>query len=385
MDRISELDKDTARHWLRSWRAAAVLLVFCTIVFVLHSSRAPTTHYMICALALLGLGFLTGLNQLRYLPALLALLLLTEIWTLKITPFETVPNAEITSPPPLASQIVSQEGFEQFKHYHTGLTALTFASPYSSKLSERTAHEMQNLVASTNLLWGIPSFSAALALKSYRKPIANDVVANDISGRNDKLPHARLMDVMSIRWVTKKNPETSEYLTPYKDDEGRQLAWENTRARPLIQIYQNAQAVDGPQAAADLIERDGASTLYIEGHPPDQATNRRGGPMARVDLRKHHISAAEFELSTSASSGFWLFLADTYHPGWKATISEEATPVYPAQVLGKAVYVPPGQHNVRIYFQSDAFLVGAIISCLTLVILVLYGAFQISVKRLKSR
>ena len=258
-----------------------------------------------------------------------------------------------------------------FRHYHTGLVALGFASPYSSNLGGKTSHELQNLVGSSSLLWGIPSFTAALALKSHRKPIANAVIEEDKLGYNDHHEGDRLMDKLAVRWVSKGASKTSRHLVPVRDRENRGIGWENPAAKPVVQVYHDTRWTDSPESAARAIREQSASTLFLEGEPLAD-TGARKNAKNPVHVEALTKRAERYEFITSADAGFWLFLADTYHPGWKATVDGKDTPVYPAQVLGKAIYVPAGKHEVDIFFQSDTFRIGAAISAISLIVLVIY-------------
>jgi uncharacterized membrane protein YfhO len=69
----------------------------------------------------------------------------------------------------------------------------------------------------------------------------------------------------------------------------------------------------------------------------------------------------------------WLVLADTWYPGWKATVDGRPTKLFRANAMMRAVLVAEGNHRVEFYFSSASIRIGAIVSGLTIagVILVL--------------
>jgi len=59
------------------------------------------------------------------------------------------------------------------------------------------------------------------------------------------------------------------------------------------------------------------------------------------------------------------------YPGWIATLDGEPTPVFAAQIMGKAVWVPAGKHTVEIRFVSRSFQLGLAISVTTIAALLI--------------
>ena len=196
------------------------------------------------------------------------------------------------------------------------------------------------------------------------------------------------MDILSIKWISKSLPDatTSKHLVPIKDAGGKLVLWENPYALPMIQTYPRAQFVDNAQQALDALQADASLSLYVEADPsnfadialPNEAAD------AGTNLKTLKKTATQYRFISNSGSGFWLFLADSYYPGWQATIDDKPVEVYPAQVLGKAIFVPPGEHGIKIFFRSDSFRLGAVVSLLAGVCLLLY-ALTFAVRRYTRR
>lgn len=77
----------------------------------------------------------------------------------------------------------------------------------------------------------------------------------------------------------------------------------------------------------------------------------------------------ELTLRVSGSKGGMLVLADTYYPGWQATVNGQPAPIYRANLAFRAVPVPPGESTVGVYYDPPSFKIGAAISALSLVTL----------------
>lgn len=361
--------------------ASGLVLVFwCYVLFHYHTAEAPLANYLLWGALMLGLPVLFALRRQRLYPLFACALLLVEILVLRLAPFGTVETGLLTREPASVRYIKSQRDAASFKHFQLGLVSLTFSSANSNALEGRTRQELNNLVASTNLLWGIPSFSGALALKSSRKPMTNEVVTAEIQGSADDRPGARLMDLLSIKWVSKSIPgsSTSRHLKPVKGASGQTLVWENPHALPMIQTYPKARFVANAEEALVALQAQTSAQLYVEADPAAFASSAADATAAadkKIALQTVRASPTRYRFLANSQSGFWLYIGDTYYPGWKASIDDSPTRVYPAQVLGKALFVPAGEHRIKVYFQSDSFRLGALLSGLTVICLLLYGSW----------
>ncbi|HYP21121.1 MAG TPA: YfhO family protein, partial [Chloroflexia bacterium] len=80
----------------------------------------------------------------------------------------------------------------------------------------------------------------------------------------------------------------------------------------------------------------------------------------------------------------WLVLADPNYPGWRATVDGQDARIYTAHHLLRAVPLPPGKHTVVFSYIPTGFDISAVISALTLVVLI--GTLLLSwVRRAKHR
>ncbi|MEH6588909.1 MAG: hypothetical protein V7746_01565 [Halioglobus sp.] len=345
-------------------RSALVILAgaWTLLLIYLWVDEAPVTNYVIAAAAVALYWIFSYLKQLRWFALSLLLLLIGEIFLLKLQPFKGIDNSFLLEQPSAATHIVNTDDFEQYKHLHTGMVALVFTSPYSEKLERRTKHERNSLVASTNLLWGIPSFSGALALQQQNMPAIVKLMEDEFKGNSDHRPGLRLMDIFSIKWVSRPYANASERFTHIKNANDKTILLENPYAQPRIQTYHNIKAVEDPLEALKALTEANERTLFIQTKAiPEDAMPNQAKP-DDIDLKTMVFSDTRYELRSNSTSPYWLFLADSNYPGWHAQIDEKNTEIYSAQVLGKAILVPAGDHGIRLYFDSPTVKVGALVS-----------------------
>ena len=95
--------------------------------------------------------------------------------------------------------------------------------------------------------------------------------------------------------------------------------------------------------------------------------------VATATIRKE--TSRTIRLDVQSPQGGYLVLADTYYPGWRATVDGVPTPVIRANITSRAVAVTPGTHVVELHFEAAAFFLGLALSALALVLLGAWIAF----------
>ena len=67
-------------------------------------------------------------------------------------------------------------------------------------------------------------------------------------------------------------------------------------------------------------------------------------------------------VQTESAAPAYLLLADTFDPGWSATLDGQSVPIRPAYVAFRAVALPAGPHTVVFTYQPAGFTLGLSIS-----------------------
>lgn len=138
-------------------------------------------------------------------------------------------------------------------------------------------------------------------------------------------------------------------------DPGRiDSAWiyENPRALPRVLFPTRSM-----QADFDALLKTGAwpafdprATVLLEREAmPDVVRARAGNGASAARLVRYRNT--DIEIEAESSDGGWLVLNDPWHPWWYATVDGAAAPIVRANVLFRAVALPPGRHTVRFRFR----------------------------------
>ena len=128
-------------------------------------------------------------------------------------------------------------------------------------------------------------------------------------------------------------------------------------------IYENPNTYDrvlfataAQSADFDRLLKDGQwpdvdlkTTVLLENAPPARATPARPG---QVRIASYDNTA--IVLDADSPDGGWVVLNDVWHPWWFAEVDGLPAQILRANVLFRAVAVPPGQHKVRFTFRPLA-------------------------------
>jgi len=101
---------------------------------------------------------------------------------------------------------------------------------------------------------------------------------------------------------------------------------------------------------------DEPSTTILE--PAAGAHAQRTDPAATGTARILRLDPERIEIDVTASGSGYLVLADTFYPGWQATVDGLSAPIHPADLLLRAVAVPAGDSRVVFAYQPRSFALG---------------------------
>jgi hypothetical protein len=109
-------------------------------------------------------------------------------------------------------------------------------------------------------------------------------------------------------------------------------------------------------------------TALVERPPPSGFTGSTGAGPASVTFATDDAERVVV-MAESAEPGF-LLLADQCYPGWYATVNGASTPILCANLTFRLVEIPAGRSIVEFRYRPRSVYVGAIVSVLTLVVVV---------------
>jgi hypothetical protein len=123
--------------------------------------------------------------------------------------------------------------------------------------------------------------------------------------------------------------------------------YENPRALPRVLLASGWHKADFNEliASGGWPDIDPRRVVLLERPPPAFAPGALGGTASIARYRN-----TEVIVETDAPGGGILVLNDIWHPWWRATLDGRPVEILKANVLFRAVVVPPGRHSVRFTF-----------------------------------
>lgn len=126
--------------------------------------------------------------------------------------------------------------------------------------------------------------------------------------------------------------------------------YENPRALPRVMVVPEFRVADFDRLLQTgwPEDVDPRQTVLLDRVP---ARAVPGSPGGRGTARLLRYANTEVVVETETAAPAFLLLTDVWHPWWRATIDGAPTEILKADVLFRAVPLPPGRHRVRFMFR----------------------------------
>ncbi len=208
----------------------------------------------------------------------------------------------------------------------------------------------------------------------------NLVRSEDFMGALRAYP--RLLNLVGAKYILTEGREPERWpnrLRLVYAEEGLNI-YENLDALPRAFIVHGAEVLPSPDAVLARLTDDGfdpSTTLLLEGQlalegekPASVVDRERSKSGERDHVRFIKYAPNRVVIEAELSQAGFLFLSDTYYPGWRAYVDGERGEMHRAHYLFRAVPLPAGRHTVEFEFAPLSFKIGWIVSLLTLTALI---------------
>lgn len=195
-----------------------------------------------------------------------------------------------------------------------------------------------------------------------------------------------LINMMNVKYVVSVPPITSssfELVHYYDFLEKERKENKHLPSTPVINIYENKKMLPRafmvPQCRvinSDLKYKDTLQNksfnpekvVLLDEEPTGFPCNGEGADEKQELVRINSYKSNTVDLRVNSKIRQFLFLSDSYYPGWKAYVDGEEREIYRANYLFRAVIIEPGKHSVRFVYDPLSFKLGLAISVTTILI-----------------
>jgi hypothetical protein len=130
--------------------------------------------------------------------------------------------------------------------------------------------------------------------------------------------------------------------------------YENARALPRVVLLTDWRIADFDRLLAEgwPPDVDPRHTVLLETAPASSLSNAASVAPGSASLTRY--ADTQIDVDVDAPSGGIVLLNDVWHPWWRATVDGRAEKILRADVVFRAVAVPPGRHMLRFSFHPFA-------------------------------
>ncbi len=190
-----------------------------------------------------------------------------------------------------------------------------------------------------------------------------------------------LYNLLGVKYVVAGKgppPGDTTFLIPVFEDDPQVTVYLNTLALPRILLVHHAIVMPDKDAVFTAVHDpnfDPSQTLILEAGEP---LSGESAP-AELLLLRYDLNEAAVQVNTEKPA--YLLLTDMAASGWAAQIDGQPTEILTANYAFRAVFVPPGQHEISFRYVPPGWYVGVMLSLLTWL---LVGAFFVWTYRQKQ-
>jgi hypothetical protein len=142
-------------------------------------------------------------------------------------------------------------------------------------------------------------------------------------------------------------------------------------AEEALKTITGAGDIEFDPSKTALIEMDGKSAPFLS-----QLSNGKFPPNAPAKITSYKPN--ELKIETAADQPSFLVVSEINHPGWTAIIDGKEEPVFQTDYVLRGVALPAGRHAIEMRYTAPQFWKGVYVSLFTLLILVIFSAYEFS-------
>jgi hypothetical protein len=179
-----------------------------------------------------------------------------------------------------------------------------------------------------------------------------------------------LVDLLNVKYALSTDKvQAAGWEVAYKDD---LRIYRRTQLMPRAWIAAQAEVVPDDNAILDRLTGPGFDphqTVVLEQTPIEPLGEAAASPAGNVSIESY--ANTQLVLKADMQRAGWLVLSEMFYPGWHVTVDGVPANLYRANYILRAVPLPAGAHRIEMRFMPNSFVIGAMMTLVTALGLVL--------------
>ncbi len=292
----------------------------------------------------------------RWLAALLPVLVTADLLGAHVADVPTVPPAYWTVPPESAVKLKADPGLLRI----CGESKFSAGEPGYASEPVDFFPVRDGLGWSLPPVWGLSSCIGATPMVPRRLIEFSDTFRDTGPGSAE----LRFALEATSHFVTSNVPPPNAARS---ETAGKAFIYRVRDALPRARLVGQPVYADSERAALDALRALGASlrdrVVVEDPDRPLRADAQVAGQAAITTDMPEHV-----EVETESETPAYLVLADTFDPGWSATVDGRPAPIREAYVAFRGVYLTPGRHRIVFTYRPAGFVTGLAITGVGIVV-----------------
>ena len=155
--------------------------------------------------------------------------------------------------------------------------------------------------------------------------------------------------------------------------EGRIKVFENTKVLPKVWVTRRLQVATMPEDYIRYL-KEGEKVVVLDNEPGVKFNADEID--FSVENFEQKFNSIEFNLYSSKDA--YLFLSESYNPGWQAYVDNKEVDIKKANYIYQAITINEGDHKVEFLYNPRSFRMGVTLSIITLLGLSGYGVYTLA-------
>jgi len=248
-----------------------------------------------------------------------------------------------------------------------------FRFHYSQKLGERgrmlfgedydqgLIDNKDQLAANRLIIHGLYDTSGYTSMR-----LKDWLVFSDHIGKQPLKVQRRIMDLLNVKYIADAGPLRlggTQFLRKAEYFYGESYFYRNGQALPRAFFVGRSKVFKERQNILKYMVGDRFAPKYEIALEEGTSFGKKN-LFRRVEIVDYKPNLVRI-ISDSSEPGY-VFLSDTYYPGWKAYIDGKRSKILRANYMFRAVKVDKGRHEIKYVYDPLSFKLGALVSLLSI-------------------